>query len=347
MTTEVITTRNVNTALSDGLAYLLKHGTEQDSRNGKVLVAPGTVVTEYTCPWERVLYSPVRNANPFFHLFESLWMLAGHNDIAFPAYFNKRFIGYSDDGVLQHGAYGFRWRNWFGIDQLNWVVEELRRDNNSRRAVIAMWDGDKDPRMVMAGGVDVPCNTHAYFDIREGLLNMTVCCRSNDVIWGAYGANAVHFSFLQEYLAARIGVGMGVYRQVSNNFHVYLSTYPREVLEILVVDGRAHDYYSRHGWKNSPTRHPLFVGDERNDSNAWDFDLHSFLRDPSAPLGARYKFVTRVAAPAYQAWRERKEGISDGMGHAVNIGSIDWKRACVEWIVRAEAKKGGNDGSPA
>ena len=45
--------------------------------------------------------------------------------------------------------------------------------------------------------------------IKNGRLQMTVHCRSNDIIWGTYGANAVHFSILQEYVAARIGVDLG------------------------------------------------------------------------------------------------------------------------------------------
>ena len=52
---------------------------------------------------------------------------------------------------------------------------------------------------------------------------MTVCCRSNDIIWGTYGTNAVHFSMLQEYLAARLNAQLGVYRHISDSFHAYSS----------------------------------------------------------------------------------------------------------------------------
>ena len=55
----------------------------------------------------------------------------------------------------------------------------------------------------------------------EQRLDMTVLCRSNDAVMGAYGANAVHMSVLQEYLATRIGVPVGRYWQVSNDFHCY------------------------------------------------------------------------------------------------------------------------------
>jgi hypothetical protein len=71
----------------------------------------------------------------------------------------------------------------------------------------------------------VPCNTIATFQRDfEGRLDLTVFCRSNDIIWGAYGANAVHMSFLLEYMALWIRCPVGVYRQVSVNWHGYLKT---------------------------------------------------------------------------------------------------------------------------
>ena len=69
-----------------------------------------------------------------------------------------------------------------------------------------------------------PCNTQIYFWSRNGKLNMTVANRSNDMIWGAYGANAVHMSFLQEYVASMCGVKCGIYTQFTHNLHAYLDT---------------------------------------------------------------------------------------------------------------------------
>ncbi len=246
-----IQTRNVNTAF-----YRLVRSIESRdvpllrrlSRVGEVLQIAEPVSITYTHPRERVLLFADRDANPFFHLYEALWMLAGRNDVAPLTYYNARMKEFSDDGETFWGAYGHRWRRHFGYDQLDDIVEELRRNPNSRRCVLQMWDaarvhcrpggGDKDwdLRRASIGGVDVPCNTQAYFSLRkdpqtEGevaeqgendwQLDMTVCNRSNDMIWGALGANVVHFSILQEYLAARIGVEVGRYTQFTNNLHVY------------------------------------------------------------------------------------------------------------------------------
>lgn len=196
----VINARNVQDALLSGLPFLKFKGVKRSSRNGEVLVAEGPVTTEYARPRERVLLLPERDANPFFHLFESLWMLNGNEDVAPLVHYVKRMATFSDDGKIFHGAYGHRWQHHFHFDQLTLIIRALKANPDDRRCVLQMWDTIADlgwPKR------DIPCNTQAYFS-RDylGRLDMTVCCRSNDIIWGAYGANAVHFSMLQEFLAA-------------------------------------------------------------------------------------------------------------------------------------------------
>lgn len=333
-----------------GFRYLADRGVEEKSRNGPVIVAPGPVTSIYTRPLQRVLFSPLRDANPWFHLLgDALWCLAGRHDIAWPVYFNSKYAAYSDDGTTQWGAYGRRWRSWFGYDQLQAVVKELQVNSGSRRAVLTMWSANSYPalpddlRRAYSGGVDVPCNTHIYFDVRDKQLNMTVCCRSNDALWGAYGANVVVFSMLQEYIAAALKVVPGEYRQFSNNFHVYPANLPaldddeaspRERLLALASDLEYNDYYTREG---SPVRPFALV----NTSIAqWNLDLDKFLSNPLRPQGDfEDTFFTSVAGPMYRAWRERKERKGDGLDWARLIGAEDWRRACIEWILRRERRK--------
>ena len=99
----------------------------QESRSGSVIEFPSPVTTTYKRPEERVLFYKNRDANPFFHLFESIWMLAGRDDVKYLSNFNKRMEEYSDDGHTLHGAYGYRWREYFLTDQLDWIVLHLKR----------------------------------------------------------------------------------------------------------------------------------------------------------------------------------------------------------------------------
>ncbi len=337
-----LSTRNVNSAVSWGLDYLLRAGIEEPSRNGKVLVAPGPVMTIYNEPRERVLFSPLRDANPFFHLMESLWMLSGRNDIAFPVQFNKRFAEYSDDGKTAWGAYGWRWREFFGYDQLASIVDELRRNPASRRCVLAMWNAmpkstgesiydyqtdHDDLHIARSGGKDVPCNTHAYFDCRGGKLNMTVCTRSNDAIWGAYGANAVHFSILQEYMAEQVGVPMGLYRQMSNNFHAYLDVYSREKIAAIADEAGKTNMYNV--WPALTNPYPLSSTDEN-----FVIDLELFL-DKAQVDYSRKTFFSQIAGPMHGAWFARKNGRPDVAATLLaTMPDCDWRFAAIEWMKR-------------
>lgn len=333
-----IIARNVNDALGHGLRLLERRHEAEPSRNGPVLVYPGPVMTQYDRPRERVLFSPKRNPNPFFHLMESLWMLGGRNDIAFPSYFNSQMKAYSDDGVTQAAAYGFRWLHHYGHNQIDLVCDELRAHPDSRRAVIGMWDAAYDLGRLAGGTSDLPCNTNCYFDLRGGALNVTVVCRSNDIWWGAYGANAVHFSMLLEYMATKLGKPVGVYRQFSNNYHLYTERVALKDMHDLADDAFDHDRYVDWEGSDVPPVEPFSLC--AGDTDAWDADLKAFLKDPLWEGQYRDPFFNGTAALVYEAWDERKKhpGQGAGLATADDIIASDWKVACVEWIERADAR---------
>lgn len=328
---------NVNQALSAGLYWLKASGVTEQSRNGEVVVSPEPVLTTYTKPKERVLFSPLRDANPFFHLFEGLGFLAGKNDLAWYKFFNEKFALYSDDGVTVHSAYGHRWRTWFGYDQLAMAADELRSNPKTRRVVLTMWDGcgkHQVPEMQYAinGGKDACCNTHIYLDCVDGNLNMTVLCRSNDIWFGCYGANAVHFSLMQEYLAAWVGVPVGAYRQFSNNYHAYVSIVEPKNFTALATDSDTNDAYLNEGIAPFPV--------VNTDVKTWDADLRKFFENPKRlPLDYEDVFFATVVQPMYAAWYQRKNKMGKGVSWSEQINATDWRKACLAWIARREARK--------
>lgn len=225
---KVINATDVNDALPRGLAMLRDEGTWQDSRAGRVLVLPTPLTTVYHDPRRRVLFDSARDANPFFHLFEALWILAGRKDVETLAWFNERMRDFSDNGEEFHAPYGYRLRKQ-SMDQVGIACGMLKENRNDRRAVLQIWSAALD---LGFQGKDIPCNDMVFLRCVEDetlngghthRLDITVSNRSNDAIWGAYGANAVQFSVLQEYMVAHIGCAVGKYYQVSNNFHAYES----------------------------------------------------------------------------------------------------------------------------
>lgn len=319
--------RNVNDALPAALIQMKVFGYPEQSRNGPVVCLREPACITYTCPEERVLFWPERDANPFFHFMESLWMLAGRNDLAWPAYFNSKFSGYSDDGYSLNGAYGNRWRNHFQQDQLLNVIELLKKDPTSRRAVIGMWDPKTDGAPYNSS-LDLPCNTHIYFRVVEDRLDMTVCNRSNDLIWGACGSNVVHFSMLQELIARSLVLSVGYYHQITNNLHIY-----KDVPNYELYMGESVRVYSPYtDDKVSP--YPMM----RVPLMAWMEDLKMFMHDPLNTSGYYDPFFRDVAVPMFKAWEARKHKTGDGMEYTKLIAAKDWQLACAEWIERREAK---------
>jgi len=298
--TFAFTTNNVNSAFVEGFWHLKTAGKHEDTRNGEALVAPGPVVTEYLFPQQRVMFNPIRDANPVFHLMESIWMLAGGKNVEWLLPFNSQFGRYAEDNGDVHGAYGFRWRSHFGFDQIQSAVELLSTNPDTRQVVITMWDPDSDLGVKKR---DIPCNTQIYVDRRGDRLNMTVMARSNDALWGVYGANVVHMSVLQEVLAAGVNVPIGAYRQFSNNFHAYVEA--PNVGRFLDNPSLGNDnrYEDRGVWGSTAVTIMPLVG-EGEAYGMFLSDCESFVMDHTGPFNTR--FMNEIAAPLRQMYHQRK-----------------------------------------
>jgi thymidylate synthase len=337
----VLHVRNVHRALPAALELLHQHGESRSTRNGPVLQAPWPVTTVYQNPTERVLFWPQRDANPFFHLYESLWMLAGREDVEPLTRYAKQMKAFSDDGETLHGAYGRRWRKWFSSkngwlfgDQLGIIIRRLKENPEDRRCVLQMWDAEEDLNSLSK---DVPCNTMATFQRgANGELNMTVFCRSNDIVWGAYGANAVHFSMLLEYMALAMDCQVGIYTQVSVNWHGYLSTL-KPLDEIPYWQYQHDDPYSKsevyphqmyHGTVEEADRRIaelLHRADHGFDSPSEFNDDEPFFSAANVVLTAHHVYKNSPASKRYDdALAVLKTGNQKN----------DWITAATQWVKR-------------
>lgn len=101
------------------------------------------------------------------------------------------------------------------INQLEFVVQELKRNPYSRRAVIDVRNNKED-----AFNDDPACLQHIQFFIRDNLLHMKVLFRSNDACKAAF-TNAFGLICLQTNIANILGVGIGTYTHRANSFHCY------------------------------------------------------------------------------------------------------------------------------
>lgn len=323
----VIRARNVQAALPAGVRLLRDRGTCRESRNGPVVVAPEPVTIVYERPEERVLFWPDRDANPFLHTADALWCLAGRNDVDFLAFFATQMREYSDDGRSLAGAYGYRWRKKFGVDQLGEVIAGLRRNPECRRQVVQMYSAEED---LGSASKDVCCNVAASFQVDpSGQLDMVVFQRSGDLCWGSLGANPVQFGFLHEYIAGGVGVPLGRHWNTVANLHAYPDTFNPLL-------GMA-DWNSDFSQYPAPP-YPLGVSDEGTE----DFDDECIAFCCWEPIDAfRLPFFREVAVPmrdAYAAYKAtpKPEAFDSARSILEAMSRCDWRLAAEEWIDRRE-----------
>jgi hypothetical protein len=325
---ETIKARNTPEAYTEALQLMRLGAKEYPSRNGPVMAMPCPVMLEITNPLERVLFDPIRQANPYFHVMEFIWVMAGQNDVAWLEQFNARYRSYAEDDGKVHGAYGYRWINHFKVNQLLSIVQLLRDDPSSRRGVVGMWDPASD----LQDKRDLPCNTHIYFRVIGEKLEMTVCNRSNDLIWGMLGANVVVFTMLQQLIAESLGRECGPYRVFTNNLHMYESL-PKfaEIWQTRVTHDPYRDFVH-------PV-HSLLTGNETLEQflldAKWFLATHteSLTYTDGRPL--QCEWFRNVARPMRLEYKSRQSSKMGGLlvcnDWIEEIQDDAWRRACELW----------------
>lgn len=187
------------------------------------LVSPRGLPTLEICPAHLVLYNPCqrylritkRNINPAFAVAEAIWILSGSDDDWIYT-FNKNLCRFADDNVLK-GAYGPRIRRWQGhLDQLDAARKLLKRQPETRQAVIQIYD----PAIDYKGYRDVACTLNHRFLIRDGYLDMYTTMRSQDV-WLGMPYDVFSNTLLHELLAGWVECKIGNYHHRVDSLHLY------------------------------------------------------------------------------------------------------------------------------
>lgn len=305
--------RSADDMLYSALQLLRNKGRLHDTRNGKALSIEHPVILGIEDPLKRVVFSPVRQANPYFHVMETVWMFSGTKEVGWLKKFNSNIDSYAEPNGKINGAYGHRWRKHFDIDQLNWAMYRLKRDPSTRQVVINMYDPPTDYHSKWK---DRPCNTHIYFRVVDDKLDMTVCNRSNDVIWGMCGANVVHMTYLQELVAAGAKLPVGRYHVMTNNLHIYEPHFH------MLEEVPPPKYYYRNLFP-----HPLLQVSEHYQDLLTDCEVFN-LNPGEGPY--RTRWMNKVVVPMYEHYMCRLNGDK----HTYDIfenEATDWRLAEVLW----------------
>ena len=152
---------------------------------------------------------------------ELLWFLKGETNIAYLRE-NKVSIWdeWADEGGELGPVYGKQWRRWAGadgveIDQIRWVVEEIKRNPDSRRLIVSAWNVADLPDMAL-----MPCHTLFQFYVADGKLSCQLYQRSGDIFLGV-PFNIASYALLTHMVAQACGLGVGDFVHTLGDAHLY------------------------------------------------------------------------------------------------------------------------------
>ena len=183
---------------------------------------------------------------------ELLWFLQGDTNIA---YLKENKVGIWDEWADENGdlgpVYGRQWRRWTGadgveVDQVQWVLDEIRRNPDSRRLIVNAWNVADLPKMAL-----MPCHAMFQFYVAQGRLSCQLYQRSADIFLGV-PFNIASYALLTHMVAQVCGLKVGEFVHTFGDAHVYSNHYDqaREQLSrtpgplpTLVLDPAVHDLF--------------------------------------------------------------------------------------------------------
>ena len=207
-------------AYLDLLRHVLDHGTEKTDRTG--------TGTRSVFGWQ--LRFDLSQGFPLvttkkLHLksivHELIWFLRGDTNIA---YLKENGVSIWDEWADANGdlgpVYGAQWRSWptadgGAVDQIRWVVDEIRRNPDSRRLIVSAWNVGELPKMAL-----MPCHTMFQFYVADGRLSCQLYQRSGDIFLGV-PFNIASYALLTHMVAQVCGLEVGDFVHTLGDAHLY------------------------------------------------------------------------------------------------------------------------------
>lgn len=208
----------------DLLQHVLEHGAEKSDRTG--------TGTRSVFGWQMrfdlgegfpLVTTKKLHLRSIVH--ELLWFLKGETNIA---YLKENKVSIWDEWADKNGelgpVYGKQWRSWQGadgetIDQMKWLVEEIKRNPDSRRLVVSAWNVADLPKMAL-----MPCHNLFQFYVANGKLSCQLYQRSGDIFLGV-PFNIASYALLTHMVAQATGLSVGDFVHTLGDAHLYSNHY--------------------------------------------------------------------------------------------------------------------------
>lgn len=215
----------------DLLQHILDTGTEKSDRTGT-----GTISCfGYQMRFDLAEGFPLVTTKKL-HLrsiiYELLWFLKGETNIQ---YLKENKVSIWDEWADENGdlgpVYGKQWRRWETadgrvIDQMSWVVNEIKRNPDSRRLVVNAWNAGEIDKMALS-----PCHCLFQFYVSEGKLSCQLYQRSADTFLGV-PFNIASYALLTMMMAQVCGLEVGEFVHTFGDVHLYLNHIEQTKLQL-------------------------------------------------------------------------------------------------------------------
>ena len=208
----------------DLLGHVLEHGSEKADRTG--------TGTRSVFGWQMrfdlnagfpLVTTKKLHLRSIIH--ELLWFLQGETNIA---YLKDNKVSIWDERADEHGelgpVYGKQWRSWEGadgktVDQISWLIDEIRRNPDSRRLIVSAWNVAELPKMAL-----MPCHSLFQFYVADGKLSCQLYQRSGDIFLGV-PFNIASYALLTHMVAQVCGLQVGDFVHTLGDAHLYSNHY--------------------------------------------------------------------------------------------------------------------------
>jgi len=165
-------------------------------------------------------------------VYELLWFITGSTNVR---YLQENGVSIWDEWADAEGelgpVYGKQWRRWqkpdgSTVDQLAEVVDQLRRNPDSRRLLVSAWNVADIPSMALP-----PCHALFQFYVADNKLSCQLYQRSADVFLGV-PFNIASYALLTHMVAQVCGLGVGEFVHTMGDAHLYLNHMEQAKLQL-------------------------------------------------------------------------------------------------------------------
>ena len=177
---------------------------------------------------------------------ELLWFLKGDTNIK---YLQDNGVKIWDEWATEEGdlgpVYGKQWRDFSGVDQMSWVIDEIKRNPTSRRLIVSAWNPSVLPDISMSPNANAaagkmalpPCHCLFQFYVLDGKLSCQLYQRSADIFLGV-PFNIASYALLTHMMAQVCGLEVGDFVHTFGDLHLY-SNHMQQALTQLYREPKA------------------------------------------------------------------------------------------------------------